>query len=104
VVLVGDTDLVPDGGTVPTPLSISPCSAFCETKLSIAAPPRTMGVESTDNAQNGAFDGAGGGVGPDTVTVAVAMAEPALFSAVNAYVVVDFGITATELPFTIPTP
>ena len=39
-----------------------------------------------------------------TVTVAVAVTDPALFVAMRVYVVVAAGVTLTEVPVTEPTP
>jgi hypothetical protein len=81
--LVGYTDLAPSGGTVPTPLSISPRSAFCDTKLSIVSLPRTIDGGATDKVQVGVLERLGGGADADTFTAAVAVTDPVPFSAVS---------------------
>jgi hypothetical protein len=61
-----------------------------------------IGDGATESPHVGTFAGRGG-AGASTLTLAVDVAEPDAFSAVNVYVSVDLGVTETEVPLTIPT-
>ena len=84
VVVVGLTDLVPDVATVPMPWLIETVVAFVLDQVSVDVAPDAMDVGEALIVTVG---------GVMTVTVAVAVTEPAELVAVTVYVVVAVGLT-----------